>query len=518
MALTLVSSSLFAGAGSYNIRYEGTAPPGSRVTVTASSEDGGATYDTGFALDGRTATEARDEILIDLRSQGWVAARKGDTGLSIISHTPQRGSERQAFLIGIVDNQVSIDTSVEQFIQLFRAAADDPSLVLSFSGELTSADHPGVAVLSVTRSDPIRVELPPSATPDECASLLHARLSDLGHVAERDGSEVRLRRDLNGRLIGSIRNAEFGIEGAEGGPTTGQVLPPQIGCETEVVLGFSLESQRGADPFEGILGVEAASSSCSTAFVDVHDPQVTIFPSIVSRLDGRQGPGVQEWSIAIAVQDGEVLEFTTAGTAAASVDDDPPGLRDLGFVSYGLVDPTRNRGLRGVAGAVTLSFIHPVTLPGSGTESMMALTIAPDRDPQHSAEIVTVRYLSGISVSALPNSNSVSIGGLSYPAAKSSAVLLRFRSDIFARGDVNADGTIDVTDGVGILRYKFLGVPFGDCISAADINDSGSINTSDAISLFSFLFLGGPPPMPPLECDVDPTSDLLSCTSFEACD
>ena len=81
------------------------------------------------------------------------------------------------------------------------------------------------------------------------------------------------------------------------------------------------------------------------------------------------------------------------------------------------------------------------------------------------------------------------------------------------------DGEIvDITDGVGILRYKFLGIPFGDCLSAADTDDSGAINTSDAIRLFSFLFLGGPPPLPPRHCGAATTSDRLGCPSFAACD
>ena len=33
---------------------------------------------------------------------------------------------------------------------------------------------------------------PPSATPEECSEALHARLSDLGRVVERNGAALRL--------------------------------------------------------------------------------------------------------------------------------------------------------------------------------------------------------------------------------------------------------------------------------------------------------------------------------------
>jgi hypothetical protein len=400
----------------------------------------------------------RDDILTDLRSQGWLAARKGETGVSIISHpprndlrnAPERGPERDAHRIGIVDNQESIDTSVEQFIDYGRIASGPEALMLEFSGEDTRADRPGVAVLFIRLAEPIRFDLPPSATPRECAELVHGALTDLGHV---------------------------------------------------------------------ILGRDHQNGTCSSTVIDVFDARATIYASIVSGLTGRRGDrGVQAWSVGIAVQDGELVDFSTAGTVAADVNDDPPGLRDTGFESYSHANPEDNRGLRGVRGATVLSFIRDLALPPRGTEPFLALTISPSLEPQHTGEIVTVRHLFGVSSLTSLSSQSVTIGGEGRNAGMAGAVLLHFRSDIFRRGDVNSDGTLNLSDGVSILRYKFLGVSFGDCISAADVNDSGSINTSDAISLFQYLYLGGPAPLPPLECDGDPTPDLLSCASFPACD
>lgn len=87
------------------------------------------------------------------------------------------------------------------------------------------------------------------------------------------------------------------------------------------------------------------------------------------------------------------------------------------------------------------------------------------------------------------------------------------------RGDVNADGKINITDPVAILLHLFSGViPELDCEKAADCDDSGGLSITDAIALLGFLFLGSAPPPPPLhECRLDSTLDALSCLRFPPC-
>jgi hypothetical protein len=89
----------------------------------------------------------------------------------------------------------------------------------------------------------------------------------------------------------------------------------------------------------------------------------------------------------------------------------------------------------------------------------------------------------------------------------------------FTRGDVDASGSLNVTDAVQILRHLFLGVPEKlPCDDAADVDDGGSVNLTDAVFLLDSLFRGGAAPVQPFpECGPDPSEDALSCDTFEGC-
>ena len=103
----------------------------------------------------------------------------------------------------------------------------------------------------------------------------------------------------------------------------------------------------------------------------------------------------------------------------------------------------------------------------------------------------------------------------------------------FVRGDCNADGTINITDGVVLLNALFSGGVCHPCQDASDANDDGTVNVTDAVYKFNWLFLNGPPPPPPtpfdgsgvpsaaydpsLSCGPDPTPDRLFCPSFPPC-
>ena len=125
-------------------------------------------------------------------------------------------------------------------------------------------------------------------------------------------------------------------------------------------------------------------------------------------------------------------------------------------------------------------------------------------------------------------------GWLVFPASESSqeedlngdgdttdliAQLVDLRPVPFRRGEVNADGNLDISDGVFTLSWLFVGGASPVCLDAADTDDSGAVDLTDAIGVFNFLFLGGePPPAPgPQACGADETEDSLGCASFPAC-
>ncbi len=91
---------------------------------------------------------------------------------------------------------------------------------------------------------------------------------------------------------------------------------------------------------------------------------------------------------------------------------------------------------------------------------------------------------------------------------------------LFARGDSDSSGEVNLSDGVKVLNFLFLGLEEPECIDAADANDDGSLDLSDAVRIFGWLFLGDPAPPDPTpsatvyvseDCAIDPTEDPLGC-------
>ena len=90
---------------------------------------------------------------------------------------------------------------------------------------------------------------------------------------------------------------------------------------------------------------------------------------------------------------------------------------------------------------------------------------------------------------------------------------------IFRRGDSNASGDLNITDGVFVLNYLFLGGPEPTCQDAADSDDNGQLNITDGVRILNYLFLGGPaPPAPgPNACGPDTVEDDLPACTYLTC-
>src|SRR5262245_57516850 len=89
----------------------------------------------------------------------------------------------------------------------------------------------------------------------------------------------------------------------------------------------------------------------------------------------------------------------------------------------------------------------------------------------------------------------------------------------FIRGDVDANGNLEIADAVRIFGFLFLGTPrFLSCKDAADANDSEEVDLSDGVYILAYLFLGGSePPAPFPGCGADPTDEALDCRSHAFC-
>ena len=96
----------------------------------------------------------------------------------------------------------------------------------------------------------------------------------------------------------------------------------------------------------------------------------------------------------------------------------------------------------------------------------------------------------------------------------------------FHRADPNSSGTTDISDGIAIFGYLFLGNPATlTCLESADTNNDATIDISDGIAILQYLFGGGPAPAAPGPAeepcgpDLDPPGSAgdLGCEGYQAC-
>jgi hypothetical protein len=67
----------------------------------------------------------------------------------------------------------------------------------------------------------------------------------------------------------------------------------------------------------------------------------------------------------------------------------------------------------------------------------------------------------------------------------------------FYRADPNNDGSCNITDGIYVLNFLFLGGPAPTCRESSDANNDKAVNITDGIYILNYLFLGGPAPASP---------------------
>ncbi len=82
----------------------------------------------------------------------------------------------------------------------------------------------------------------------------------------------------------------------------------------------------------------------------------------------------------------------------------------------------------------------------------------------------------------------------------------------FLRGDVNSDGSVNLTDAIVGLSYLMGGGAAPGCLDATDADDNGAVNLSDMLMIL--MFLSGSTtelPEPTFQCGKDPSRDSLGC-------
>ena len=87
----------------------------------------------------------------------------------------------------------------------------------------------------------------------------------------------------------------------------------------------------------------------------------------------------------------------------------------------------------------------------------------------------------------------------------------------FIRGDPDGNGAVQLTDGIFILNFLFLGGDSPGCFEAADADDNGSIQMTDGIYILNFLFLGGAAmPAPHPDCGTSGEDAEPGCEASSA--
>ncbi len=253
--------------------------------------------------------------------------------------------------------------------------------------------------------------------------------------------------------------------------------------------------------------------------------------------------GTQGWNL-FAVTTGCVpISATTAGTAAANVTDDPPGLVRGGFHLIRLVNrrELQQIGLPqdgGYTSATILGLQEPVSLDPAGSPYGVARATLEGLVPPTGCAECLVEYanwrngmggMGGMGgdgtggSGGLPGDNVVTFRGATVYARRE-GLTARFCEAQFHRGDANGDGRNDVSDAISIFSYLFLGGPAPGCREATNTDDSPVLDISDGIFLLTFLYLGGVVPPPPgapsrAPCGPDPggPSGNLGCERYDGC-
>ena len=96
----------------------------------------------------------------------------------------------------------------------------------------------------------------------------------------------------------------------------------------------------------------------------------------------------------------------------------------------------------------------------------------------------------------------------------------------FHRGDPNGTGSIDITDGIFIFNFLFLGEAAPTCRESADWNNDGGVDITDGIAVLNYLFVGSAapaapgPPSAPCGLDPDPqgSDNDLGCSEYTSCE
>ena len=242
--------------------------------------------------------------------------------------------------------------------------------------------------------------------------------------------------------------------------------------------------------------------------------------------------GAIGWTLAVRTDSTFNLEQASSDNTVGALRDTPPGRREFaGLEATEVIDPASNDGLEGAVSIVQLSIVGPVLLDPVGEDPVLLLRgristadlDGPgDRTPPTEVHVLPPNGTALIAPSGIERQTRVFLSGAdgccvdSLPGTRNASIQLIVAGGedqpLLARCDANGDGRQDIGDSIRILTALFLIDDQLPCADAGDCNDDSSVDVTDGIFAISYRFSGGPPPPAPFpDCGVDATEDSLDC-------
>jgi len=215
------------------------------------------------------------------------------------------------------------------------------------------------------------------------------------------------------------------------------------------------------------------------------------------------GDEIQGWSFGVCLDESEILVASTSlGSTTMTVK--AGAAPDFGQIN---LEPG------GWTMGVVISLFGTVTLPpGSGYEVAVA-EYAPIAPAGTNIALCPCGNLGSPPINAV-----IVVDGQSVPPVKECGNVQVQDLVPFVRADTNADGFLDLSDGIWLLNHLFQDGPKFDCDGANDANGDGSLDTADPIFIVLYYFAGGnAPPSPFPSCGLQVNQSIEDCEVFPGC-
>ena len=314
------------------------------------------------------------------------------------------------------------------------------------------------------------------------------------------------------------------------------VAPRTLEAQTPETAGFVAD---GATITGGALGSNILVSSALNAIVSDQIANGTL-RTLMEIRDLQDPTGQNDAAVEVAVyvgvdQDGDPLDDFSGSEpfdidpASLDMNGDPVALFDMGSITagtlvagpstldIGLGAPLNGVLLEGTVGANAATFAS-VPLDAAVPEAVLAQIPAPFPFTGTIVDVLGGLFIFPDVDLTMDGVNDAYSVEFTLTAVSCIIVPPPVMGIPYLRGDSNGDGQVNLADAISILGELFSGGTPGPCEAAGDVNDDGTKNVADPISLLGFLFSGEAAPTAPFPlCGLDPTPDMLPCSSNPLC-